>query len=47
MELLQGETLEHRLDRRSPLRCLEALQIARDVATALVYAHARASCTGT
>ena len=41
MELLQGETLEHRLERRSPLRCLEALQIARDVATALVYAHAR------
>jgi tetratricopeptide (TPR) repeat protein len=41
MELLQGETLERRLGRRSPLRCLEALQIARDVAMALVYAHAR------
>lgn len=41
MELLQGETLEHRLERGSPLRCPEALRVARDVAAALAYAHAR------
>lgn len=41
MELLQGGTLEHRLARGPRLGCLEALRIARDVASALVYAHAR------
>jgi tetratricopeptide (TPR) repeat protein len=41
MELLRGETLEERLARRSPLGRDEGLGIAREVAEALAYAHAR------
>jgi tetratricopeptide (TPR) repeat protein len=41
MELLRGETLHERLQRGPPLSREEALRIAREVAEALVYAHAR------
>lgn len=39
MERLEGETLTERLRRRPPLRGLEAMHIARDVARALAAAH--------
>jgi tetratricopeptide (TPR) repeat protein len=40
-ELLRGETLEQRLERPAPLPHLEVVRIARAIATALDYAHAR------
>ncbi len=40
MERLEGETLTERLRRPPPLRPLEALHVARDVALALAAAHA-------
>jgi len=40
LELLLGETLDHRLDEAGALPVLEALHVARDVAAALAHAHA-------
>jgi eukaryotic-like serine/threonine-protein kinase len=40
MELLRGETLATRMERR-PLTPIEAVRVARDVAAALAYAHQR------
>ncbi len=40
MERLEGESLTERLRRPPPLRALEALHVARDVALALAAAHA-------
>jgi serine/threonine protein kinase len=39
MQLLQGETLEERLQRESPLSTAEALRIGREVALGLAAAH--------
>ena len=39
MELVDGITLEKRLESGAPIRLAEALRIARDVALALDYAH--------
>ena len=41
MPLIEGETLRDRLSREVPLPVEDALQIAREVAEALGYAHAR------
>jgi serine/threonine protein kinase len=40
MELLRGETLEHRMHRRGPLPTCEAIAIAVPVLAALAHAHA-------
>ncbi|MDX2192863.1 MAG: protein kinase [Gemmatimonadales bacterium] len=41
MPLLAGETLRARLQREGPLPVADAIAIARDIASALGYAHAR------
>lgn len=41
MQLLQGESLQTRLDRESSLPPLECIRIGREVADALEYAHRR------
>jgi serine/threonine protein kinase len=41
MPLIEGETLRDRLSREAPLPVDDALQIAKEVAEALGYAHAR------
>jgi eukaryotic-like serine/threonine-protein kinase len=41
MEMLRGETLEHRLRRSGPLRWADALRLVRQIASALAAAHDR------
>lgn len=40
-ELIEGESLQARLDRQGPLAPLDAALVVRDLARALAYAHAR------
>ena len=47
MPFVEGESLRQRLTREKQLSVDDALEIARDVATALDYAHRQGWCTAT